>query len=101
MMSFETPGCCIRLAILCSDRSKVDKNEPHDQLTVSYSKEKDEVNSLQGGGKSASPSEEVTSDSFLQRLLVLFLTSLPEFIRGSQVKEQFLKQLRCAANFCK
>ena len=50
IMSFETPGCCVRLAILCSDESKVDRNEPRDQLTVSYSKEKDEVNILQGRG---------------------------------------------------
>ena len=74
IMSFETPGCCVRLAILCSDGSKVDKNEPRDQLTVSYSKEKDAANILQGGGKSASPSEEVTSD--------FLTTSLPEFIQG-------------------
>ena len=68
IMNFETPGCCVRLAILCSDGCKVDKNKPRDQLTVSYSKEEDEANILQGGGKSASSSEEVTSDSFLQRL---------------------------------
>ena len=68
ILSFETPGCCARLAILCSDGSKVVRNEPHDQLTVSYSKENDEANTIQGGGKSASPSEEATSDSFLQHL---------------------------------
>ena len=69
IMSFETPGCCVRLAILCSDGSKVDKNEPRDQLTtVSYSKETDEVTILQGRGQSAPLSGEVTSDSFLQRL---------------------------------
>ena len=69
IMSFETPGCCARLAILCSDGSKVDKNEPRDQLTtVSYSKETDEATILQGRGQSAPLSGEVTSDSFLQRL---------------------------------
>ena len=69
IMSFETPGCCVRLAILCSDGSKVDKNEPSDQLTtVSYSKETDEATILQGRGQSAPLSGEVTSDSFLQRL---------------------------------
>ena len=67
----ETPNCCARLAILCSDGSKVkvDKNEPRDRLkTVSYSKETDEVTILQGRGQSAQLSGEVTSDSFLQRL---------------------------------
>ena len=69
IMSFETPGCCARLAILCSDGSKVDKNEPRDQLTtVSYSKETDEATILQGRGQSVPLSGEVTSDSFLQRL---------------------------------
>ena len=63
ILSFETPGCCVRLAILCNDGSKVDRNEPCVKLTVSYSKEKDEANILQGGGKSASPSVEVTSVS--------------------------------------
>ena len=69
ILNFETPGCCVRLAILCSDRSKVDKNEPRDQLTtVSYSKETDEATILQGRGQSAPLSGEVTSDSFLQGL---------------------------------
>ena len=44
ILNLETPNCCARLAILCSDGSKVDKNEPRDQLTmVSYSKETDEA----------------------------------------------------------
>ena len=69
IMSFETPGCCARLAILCSDGSKVVKNEPRDQLTtVSYSNETDEATILQGRGQSAPLSGEVMSDSFLQRL---------------------------------
>lgn len=70
LLNFETPCCYDRLDILCSDGSKVDKNEPRDHLTtVSYSKEKDEAVILQGGGnKSAPPSEEVTSDPFLQKL---------------------------------
>ena len=69
ILSFEPPGFCARLAILCSDGSKVDKNEPRGQLTtVSYSKETDEATILQGRGQSAPLSGEVTSDSFLQRL---------------------------------
>lgn len=76
--NFETPGCCSRLAILCSDGNKVDKDEPRDQLTaVSYSKETDESTILQGRAQSAPPNGEVMSDSFLQHLY----TILPRVVK--------------------
>ena len=67
--NFETLSCCTWLAILFSDRDKVDKTEPCDPKTVvSYSKETDGVTILQGSDKSVAQQEGITLDSFLQKI---------------------------------